>query len=149
MFNKGRPKKHVNISFFTYEARDGAILSYEMNSKGPLKSIGNQKNIILKTPPNSETNEQQPQIIQQNTIQNPTENQNVQIQNFTDNNQIEEQNVLSNDMNFENCPFDDFLYNYDGILNNNDMSNQNFGGFSDFNGSFMETNLNEDFYFKF
>lgn len=50
MFNRGRPKIHTHIAFFTYLGPDGTIITYEMTKKGVLKQIPNSTKITIQIP---------------------------------------------------------------------------------------------------
>lgn len=150
MFNKGRPKKHVNIAYFTYEARDGSILSYEMNSKGPVKMLGKHfhQNLSLKPLEKSSTVNSQIEIqmslpielagksvsqkttelqnfVERNSIQNPfTEVKNQQIScqnNFAQQSYTEEVNL--NNSFSGNFDFENDFFD-DGIYNNFFIQNE-------------------------
>ena len=50
MFNRGRPKIHAHIAFFTYLGPDGIIITYEMTKKGVLRQIPNSPKITIQIP---------------------------------------------------------------------------------------------------
>lgn len=166
MFNKGRPKKHAHIAFFTYKAPDGSIISYEMSNKGLLKKIPNSPKITLQNTSKISTEEKQTEIpltdIQLNylkdqlsSLHHSFSNQDLNSQNLNNElNYMEEQNIpdmINTDFLLDNNPFDEDFFNCETFLNDetkieNTPDNEYFCGLSDFPNTEFKSNIDEDFF---
>lgn len=178
MFKIGRPKKHTQITFFTYETHDGMVLSYEMSNKGSFKKVDHQKSprIFLKNQTRIVTDISQQEInsnenneislteiplstlLDKLSMSNNNSNQDLCFQNINiESNYSEEQNIsdmLNNDPSLENRSFDDDFFDCNTFLNSetkldNTADNQYFGGLLDSPNAELKPVINDEDFFKF
>lgn len=172
MFNRGRPKKHAHIAFFTYEAPDGMVLSYEMSNKGPLKQVDhpNSPRIVLKDQTRIITDDSQNDIKsnenneiplsdnQLGTLQNKLSmsssisNQDLYFQNINIGSNYTD--MLNTDLSLDNNSLDEDFFNCDTFLNSenkldNALDDQYFGGLSDYPNTELKSAIDDEDYFKF